>query len=250
MAGSHAASGCLAGVLVAGLTSDVGVVGLACAGAVGAGAALLPDLDHPASTASRSQGSVSRALCRAVRALSRTVWAATRTERDDGGYRDGTGAHRHLTHTLPAALVGGLLVGGVAGVHWVALAVVLWLLVSLGLRGLGQSLTGRDRASLSQWTTVSVGAALVVAVVMAVGAPHPVLLGLVVAAGWWTHVLGDWLTRAGVPVAWPVAVRGKRWWMWRSPLGFRADADCWQETAVRWGCWIGSPAAAAWTMMI
>ncbi|CAM3864565.1 metal-dependent hydrolase [Nocardiopsis rhodophaea] len=70
-----------------------------------AGAALLPDLDYPTSTATRSAGPVTAVLCRVVRAASSTVWRATRTPADDGGYSDGTGVHRHLTHTLPAAAV-------------------------------------------------------------------------------------------------------------------------------------------------
>lgn len=242
LAGSHAATGALAGVTV-GAAAGGGLVELVWCAAVGAGAGLLPDLDHPGSTATRSQGPASRAVSRGVRALSSWTWRATRSPRDDGGYRDGTGTHRHLTHTAPACVLTGF-TAAVLSVHVYGAAVVLWLLVSLGLRGLGQCLTGRDREALSSWLTVSLGALLITGVVVGVAPPHPVLLGLVVAAGAWVHVLGDWLTSAGVPLAWPLRVRGKRWWMYRSPLAFNADADSWQERAVRWACAIGVPALA------
>ncbi|GAA1766372.1 metal-dependent hydrolase [Streptomonospora arabica] len=247
LAGSHAATGALAGVAL-GAVAGGGLVELMWCAAVGAGAGLLPDLDHPESTATRSQGPVSRAVSRGVRALSSAVWRATRTRYDDGGYRGGAGAHRHLTHTAPWCLLTGF-TAGVVSVHPASGAVVLWLLVSLGLRGLGQCLTGRDREALSSWLTVSLGALLIVGVVVGVAPPHPVLLGAVVGVGAWVHVLGDWLTRQGVPLAWPLKVRGKRWWMHRSPLAFAADADSWQERAVRWACSVGVPALTAWAIM-
>lgn len=93
------------------------------------------------------------------------------------------------------------------------------------------------------------GAAVAVVVVMVAAPPNPALLAAVVAVGMVVHILGDWLTPAGVPLAWPLRHRGKRWWMWRSPVAFRADAECWQEKAVRWACWSGTPLAAAWAMM-
>lgn len=260
MGGTHSATGSLAGVAIVGalapvVGADPGVVGLATGAAAGAGAALLPDLDTPGSTAGRSQGPVSRLASHGLRALSSLAWAATGTKYDDGGLDEDEdrepekkGTHRHLTHTVPACAATGVLVWA-AALHWVGAAVVLWLLISLGLRGLGQCLTGREKRELSQWTTVSVGAALATTVVMVAAPLSPVLLGTVVAVGMVVHILGDWLTPQGVPLAWPLVHRGKRWWMWRSPVAFKADAECWQETAVRWVCWSGTPACAAWAMM-
>lgn len=247
MGGTHASVSALAGVAV-GAVAGGGLVELVWCAAVGAGAGLLPDLDHPEATATRSQGPASRALSRGVRALSSWTWRATRTPRDDGGHKDGSGSHRHLTHTVPACAAVGV-VCGAAAAHPAGAAVVVWLLVSLGLRGLGQCLTGRDRAALSSWLTVSLGALLITGVVVGVAPPHPVLLGAVVGVGAWVHVLGDWLTSAGVPLAWPLRVRGKRWWAFRSPLAFNADADSWQEKTVRAACAIGVPALSAWAII-
>jgi membrane-bound metal-dependent hydrolase YbcI (DUF457 family) len=38
-------------------------------------------------------------------------------------------------------------------------------------------------------------------------------LGLVVATGWLTHLAGDACTEQGVPLWWPLRVRGQRWRM-------------------------------------
>ncbi|MBV2364238.1 metal-dependent hydrolase [Streptomonospora nanhaiensis] len=247
MGSTHAASGALAGVAVAAVAGGA-LVDLAACGLVGAGAALLPDLDHPESTATRSQGPASQGLSRAVRAASSAVWRATRAPGDDGGLHDGLGRHRHLTHTLPACAAAGVVCGAAASTVPGA-AVVLWVLVSLGLRGLGQCVRGQRRAALSSWLTVSLAALLVTGVVLGVAPPHPVLLGAVVAAGALVHVLGDWATSAGVPLAWPLMVRGKRWWMFRSPLAFRAGDGAWQERVLRWACGLGAPALCVWAMM-
>src|SRR5690606_1991902 len=121
MGSSHAATGlAVGGVVLAGLSwagAPIGFADVVFGGMVCAGAALLPDLDHPTSTATLSQGPVSAAASRGVRALSSRVWRATRTPWERGG-RDGVGVHRHLSHTVPAAAVGGAVVA-VAGL-WLA----------------------------------------------------------------------------------------------------------------------------------
>ncbi|GAB3488892.1 metal-dependent hydrolase [Nocardiopsis coralliicola] len=58
------------------------------------------------------------------------------------------------------------------------------------------------------------------------------LLGLTVAVGSLTHIVGDWLTKSGVPLAWPLQVRGARWHMLRSPLPF-VTGDSWAEASIR-----------------
>lgn len=39
-----------------------------------------------------------------------------------------------------------------------------------------------------------------------------------VTAGCLTHIFGDWLTKEGVPLAWPLSVGGRRWHHFRSPV--------------------------------
>ncbi|MEU3018703.1 MULTISPECIES: metal-dependent hydrolase [unclassified Nocardiopsis] len=229
MGSSHAATGVLAGAAVGALAgaqvSDV----LVCA-AVGAGAALLPDLDEPGSSVGRSLGLVSEKVSEGLRALSRRVYAATGTRYELEAGKDG--GHRHLTHTVPAVLVFGLLGYVVAAVAPLGTALVVFAMAALGAGTVARSLKGwgpkRKRA-------IAAAVLAVVCATTAVYAPGgaPWLIGLTVAVGSLTHVLGDWLTRSGVPLAWPLKVNGKRWWMFRSPVAFHTGRSP-VEVAIRW----------------
>src|SRR5699024_7813 len=105
MGSSHAATGLLAGAVLGSLAGAHPADVVVCA-AVGAGAALRPDLDEPGSTVGRSLGAITRGTSRLLRAASTRVYRSTatayelRTTRSDGG-------HRHLTHTVPAVVVFG-----------------------------------------------------------------------------------------------------------------------------------------------
>jgi len=237
MGTSHAATGVLTGGAVAVLCGADVLVTLMCA-AVGAGAALLPDLDEPGSTVGRSLGRVTELAATGLRDLSRRVYRGTATPRELADPRDG--GHRFLTHTVPACLVFGLVALGIALVPAGA-ALVVFAMSALGL--------GTVAGSWRSWGTARRRrrAALVVAGVFGACTllvqdfgPAAWLIALVVFAGALTHVLGDWLTRSGVPLAWPFAVRGKRWWMLRSPVAFHTGRSR-AEVGIRVGALIGFP---------
>ena len=233
MGSSHAASGLLAGVVTAAVFGSHPSDMVVCA-AVGAGAALLPDLDEPGSTVGRSLGMVTNGLSTVLRAVSCVVYRATATgyerrdSRTDGG-------HRYLTHTIPAVLVFGALAWGLAALGALGLGVVVFAMAALGL-GLVLKPWGRGAVQSAGVVALALGAA---AVLLPGGAPA--LIGATVAVGSLTHILGDWLTRSGVPLAWPLTIRGKRWWMLRSPLAFRTGQSR-IEDLIRWGCTAGTPA--------
>src|SRR5690606_10863349 len=203
-------------------------------GMVCAGAALLPDLDHPTSTATLSQGPVSAAASRGVRALSSVVWRATRTPWDRGG-RDGDGVHRHLSHTVPAAAVCGAVVAA-AGLWWPALALVVWVVFSLAVRGLAACWRGRRLG----WAEASGAALLLTVGGLGSGVGTCVVEGVVaVVVG--EHVRGDALKVAGVPLAWQLRVRGARWRMVGAPIRFRTGRESPVEEVIRWGALGATP---------
>src|ERR1041384_8301855 len=68
------------------------------------GAALLPDLDHPSSTISRTFGPISAGASALINTISSFVYRTTRTRKDSN--RDG--GHRGLTHTLVFALAAAI----------------------------------------------------------------------------------------------------------------------------------------------
>ncbi|MDT0331837.1 metal-dependent hydrolase [Nocardiopsis sp. DSM 44743] len=242
MGTSHAATGLLTGVM-AGLVFGSHEWDVLVCAAVGAGAALLPDLDEPGSTAGRSLGPVTEGVSRLLRAVSQRVYRATGTPGELAAGRDG--GHRHLTHTLPAVLVFGLLAWGVSASAPFGTGLVVFALSALGLGTLIRPMRwagSRRRRSLAASVVALVFAGA--AVVSEGGAPW--LVGLTVGVGALTHLLGDWLTKSGVPLAWPFTVRGKRWWMFHSPVPFRTGESM-VENAIRWGCLVGSPAIVALT---
>ena len=232
MGSSHAASGLLAGAAVGALAGSHPSDMVVCA-AVGAGAALLPDLDEPGSTVGRSLGMVTNGLSTVLRAASCVVYRATATgyerrdSRSDGG-------HRYLTHTVPAVACFGALAWGLSVLGALGLGLVVFAMSALGL-GLVLKPWGRRAVQSAGLAALALGAA---AVYLPGGAPA--LIGATVAVGALTHILGDWLTRSGVPLAWPVKVRGKRWWMLRSPVAFRTGQSR-IEDVIRWGCTAGAP---------
>ncbi|WP_427894409.1 metal-dependent hydrolase [Kribbella sp. GL6] len=224
MGRSHALSGWCAGLAVAplvGLTTVAEVVPFA---AATAGYALLPDLDHPGASASRLLGPVTRLVSGAVRAFSGVLYKLTKGPRDE----EGTGKHRHATHTLVAAVLLGFLAAtlGDRG-KWAVLAVAVTGLV-LAADALGDWIVVAVLAAAG-WSVVGAGPAdAVQAGLTQIGG----WIGAAVAVGMFVHCLGDSLTRSGCPWLWPLPIRGETWYELRLPKPFRFSTGHWFEHAV------------------
>lgn len=175
---SHAASGALAWTVAAGVvapgfgvhvTPAVLAVGL---GAT-AGAALLPDADHPEGTIAFSLGAPAKAACRWINRVS--------------------GGHRHATHSLAFVPAIGLMVWGLDAFVPDAPCIVLSLLLVWAFRALHL---------IHRHLTIPVA----VAVTVAAGVTHVPLgwLPIAVALGVLVHLGGDCLTIEGCPLLWPL----------------------------------------------
>lgn len=181
------------------------------------GAALLPDGDSPKSTIAHVGGGVTRGLAKSVNAISTRVYQATATPLDDRR-RDG---HRGLTHTGAAAIACGLLT---ALLSWLGggLAVTATLLVLAMLAR--RSLFGRARrfggARVLVPLGIAVAALLFVSAQLPPGLPTAALLGGAVTLGMLLHDFGDFPTDSGVPLLWPLTIRGRRWFRCRLPKGW------------------------------
>lgn len=174
---SHALSGAAAGASAA-LFLHASPLRLAVAAGLTAGAAVLPDIDHPDASVARSFGFVTRSFAWLVEHLS--------------------GGHRHGTHSLVgiAAFTAG---AGLADAFRltlagrVALGLLLALVIASGLRALK---IGGHAADL-----------------LAIGATAAMLwwsfdlaaVPWIIALGTATHIAGDMLTDEGVPLCWPVS---------------------------------------------
>lgn len=208
MGKGHALSGLIVGCGLAAVAPWApGPVRLVVALTAG-GAALLPDLDHPSSTAARSLGLATRLLARLIAAASLAIYHASRGEADPPHRSNG---HRLATHTAPACLLFGLAAAAACLAHPLAGASLVALLT--GLLGLGLRIAG---ASFALCTGGGAYWALTT---------YPGwwwLYGVAVAAGCAAHLAGDVVTPAGIPIAWPLLREGRRWEAISTPATFDA----------------------------
>lgn len=215
----HALCGLIVGVATAGLIDGPIPPRLVLMVTV-SGASLLNDLDHRNATASKSLGPVTKVLGRGIAGLSALVYHATRGPHDPP---NAAGEHRHFTHTVPATVLAGVLatVLSLTSVWGAAVLVGLMVgLLSLGFRRRGALLAALGTAGAG-WTL----------------ATYP---------GWWwvvpvgvtlgclAHLPGDLVTPDGVPVLWPLMIKGRRWKMIHTPATFKAGGPE-ETTLVFWG---------------
>lgn len=230
MGPTHAVSGAAAWLLLAPAAAkvtgnDVDPAATAVAAAVCAGAALLPDIDHPRSTVSRSFGWPSQAVAHLVDAASAAVYNVTRGPRDE----ERSGGHRTLTHTALFTVTLGVVVSVLAAVFgkWAVIG-TLFVTVGLAIRGLMA-----DWAKREGWiVTTATAAAAAAAAWWALPEDNYWWLGLAVAVGATMHLLGDMITKNGCPILAPFSFRGKRWWDFTLPGFLRIRAGGWFEYAV------------------
>ncbi|GAA3150079.1 metal-dependent hydrolase [Kribbella aluminosa] len=208
-----------------GLTSVAEVVPFA---AATAGYTLLPDLDHPGASASRLLGPVTRLVSGAVRAFSGVLYNLTKGPRDE----DGTGKHRHATHTLVAAVLLGFLAAGLGDRgKWAVLAVAVTGLV-LAADALGDWIVLAVLAAAG-WSVVGAGPGSAAADAVQAGLTQiGGWIGAAVGVGMFVHCLGDSLTRSGCPWLWPLPIRGETWYEIRLPRPLRFSTGHWFEHAV------------------
>jgi len=200
------------------LTGNASIPQAVVMSAVSAGFALLPDIDSPNALASKALG---QPVHKAARWLSLAVLESTALPRDASyvGWmrtKNRDPAHRTLTHTAVAALLTGL---------------VVYLVALMG--GAPTGMAAAFGVFLLWPVNRSVAwAAVLGAAVAAVGAVlllSPWLLALAAGGGYLSHLLADACTTAGVPLAWPVPIKDKRWWNIRL-LGNRITSGSGRES--------------------
>lgn len=246
MGRSHAASGAFLWLAGAAVLERTGYhqppVQIAVGTVVCAGAALLPDLDMSGgvlcgkggATIARTFGRASLFVAECVEKLSLGVYCLTKTDADP----DRDNGHRTLTHTLPFAAVAGAAVSGACALwgRWAVVA-VLFLFLGLGVRGLLDEWC--ERAGWLPITILSLIAAVLVYLHLPAGRGYP-LLGVAVAAGCVVHLLGDVITRAGIPVLWPFRYRRRRWHMIGVPNAVAVTVGGKVECLIRGLCVVGA----------
>ncbi|MFB9239184.1 metal-dependent hydrolase [Plantactinospora siamensis] len=183
--------------------------------AVCAGGALFPDLDlsgkvtrnQGGATVAKTFGVFSLFVAEVIEKLSLVVYTATRTRRDP--HRNN--GHRTLAHTLPFTLLVGWGTTALSTAYGKRAVIgILFFMFGLALRGLFD-----DWAKRVGWVTItllSLAAAVFTWTMLPGNRGYP-LLGLAVGVGCFVHLIGDMVTSAGVPIMWPIPVRGRMWRM-------------------------------------
>lgn len=192
---------------------------------VAGGAALLPDVDTPSSTASNVLGPLSRMVGSGLERLSLTVYHATRLDSDTPNRK---GGHRLLTHTYLGAAGFAVVFAATGAVSPIAGAVscgfVAALLATAARRFLRQIPVLRESPGfgLAVITGIVSWHAYTAFPAWSAAFPAAVFLGCVI------HREGDWCTNSGVPRRlWPLPEDGgqRRWALHTAPRTFSTGHD-------------------------
>lgn len=212
MGPTHAASGALAGIGAAMALSHYGIADITAPEAlvmsgISAGAALVPDLDHPSATIARTFGPVTKAAAIATNKLSATWQRVTGGPRDDRS----PGGHRGMTHTLFGVVLTSLVILG--SVHlWgtTAALAIFFLFTTFAMHSLFRPLTRRLGGLTGVVTAGAITYLCYVSMPATVSAPALMVAAVV---GGIAHIIGDAVTYSGVPnpLAPLVSHNGKRW---------------------------------------
>lgn len=230
MGSTHAATGVAAWLVgcgaVAALGGEPSPYVIAVGTSLAAFGAIWPDIDCPSSSVARSLGWPTVGLAKVFAWLSRRAYAATRTEIE----RPGRGGHRFLTHTVVFCVLSAVAFGylGQHGGLWAPLVMTVFA-AATALRAL--KVRGVKRYAL---------AAAVGVVAWYWPMPDGWWLGWAIGGGALVHNLGDRMTNTGVPLAWPVKIRGRRWYKFRAARWFRFEtgAPGNPEATIRSSCWV------------
>ncbi|MFC7549410.1 metal-dependent hydrolase [Plantactinospora sp. GCM10030261] len=183
--------------------------------AVCAGGALFPDLDlsgkvtrnQGGATVARTFGVFSLFIAEVIEKISLAIYTATRLSRDPRR----TNGHRTFTHTIPFTVLVGWGTATLCAVYgkWAVMG-VLFFMIGLALRGLFDEWA--KRIGWAAITLISAGAAFFVWVTLPDNRGYP-MLGVAVGVGCFVHIIGDMVTRVGVPILWPIPVNRRMWMM-------------------------------------
>jgi membrane-bound metal-dependent hydrolase YbcI (DUF457 family) len=211
MGRTHALTGWCAGLALAPVVGAGTVHQAVVFGATTAGFALLPDLDHPGASASRLLGPLTGFISWLLRRVSSALYALTKGPRDEKV----TGQHRHMSHTILFAVGLGAATAAATkawGPWAVGAVVILGLMLAEGV--LGDWLLPVTGGAVAWWVYTAGDKAAELDQISG-------WLGIAVAAGCFTHCLGDSLTIAGCPFLFPVPIAGETWYEIRPPKVLR-----------------------------
>lgn len=234
----------LSGATVYSLTTDTNInpVLLIMGTAVFTGAALAPDLDSYTATATRSFGIFGRILYYLTNGISMLMYNITKTSKDDPKEN----GHRTFMHTIVAAILVGLGVLGLTSLPGqiplfgqtltggqLAALIIMWFFLHLGISGLFGKQLRDAKKGIGAYILMLISFAITVIIsIFLPTTENYQWLALLVTLGMLVHDAGDGVTKAGVPLMWPLKIRGKRWYDVALPAPLRIAAGGAVENAI------------------
>lgn len=194
---------------------QISFVALLCLALIGG--ALMPDLDNTNSSANSALGFVGDGISAVMRATAPIVKNMVHTKYD----KDLDNPHRSFYHTgVSAILVGGLGAAACAipGMTGKICAMVLAFIgahvaLSTLLKGALKKAAGKSNKIIGALLPLVFSLAVVAALWFTLPKTVPYWeIGVAFGLGWLVHILGDMCTTSGVPILWPVPIRGKMWY--------------------------------------
>ncbi len=207
------------------------------------GAALLPDLDSYSATATQSFGIFGRVLYFFANAIGLFFYNISRSRNDEPK----SNGHRTFFHTTVAAVIAGGLVslatfstgqtvilGKTYSWGQVFALLVMAFCLHLALAGIFSKQLKNAKKGFGPYILMAVSIIAMFVISRVLPAPDGTYawLGVAFGLGWYTHLMGDFITKMGVPLLWPIPVRGHRWWNLSLPTFMRIEAGGVVETVI------------------
>lgn len=208
--------------------------------AVVVGGSLWPDWDSGSSTVVRSFGIFGRMKHHMVDVIGLAIYNLTKTKYDSKR----TDGHRTFFHTAAAALLLGLtitllslipgsvvILGKTFLIGQLFSLIVMWAFFHVGLAGLFEKQIKKARKKFGPYLMMA--ASLITTFIIAATLPEMQTmpwLGAAAVIGIIIHTLGDGITKMGVPLFWPLKIKGKRWYDVSLPSFMRITAGGVEET--------------------
>lgn len=206
------------------------------------GGSLWPDWDSHGSTVVRSFGIFGKGIHEFINAIGLLIYNITRTKYD----KPKEGGHRTFFHTPASAILTGLIISGLSSIGGnVALfgkdytigqlfsLFIMWLFLHVGLAGLFEKSIKKARKKIGVYLVMvaSLGGTVLISRYLP-DSQNYWWLGIAATTGILIHMLGDMITKMGIPMAWPLKIRGKRWYDVSLPSFMRITAGGWFEQAI------------------
>jgi len=191
----------------------------------------MPDLDAVNSTSINTLGVVGSILSKGMRGFSSIVQNIIK-----GPYDKTSDPHRGFWHTILSAFIMGGLATLLIKVNVIVFSIrdvpitlstiivtfFIYISSHLLLVSLFKPLYKKSKAAGGIIRNLTILAFSVLLVYLLPKELNYSWVGGAITFGWIAHILGDMMTVSGVPVLFPLKIKGKRWWDIRLPLGIKA----------------------------